>query len=152
MEEPETAVNSDENEGAGPRAGVPKIACRLILSPVVVAMITLIVTVVVASVPIVAAMFSADIVAVNPVVPEAGHMAGNPNHFVLTSPIARPMVIEGPVTDFDVDAVSANRGWSQNAHGHNGYEQKFVFGHGATHHAQVTAANTVFVVRHAFPL
>lgn len=115
-------------------------------------MITLIVTVVVAPVPIVAAMFSADIMAVNPMVPKAGHVAGYPDHFVFTTPIARAMIIKWAVANFDLDAIGSNSCRDQNARRQNGQEQKFVFRHAVTDHARVPAANTVLVVRHAFPL
>jgi hypothetical protein len=39
------------------------------------------------------------------------------------------MVIEGPVTDFDLDALRANRGRQKDARHNDGDEQKFIFDH-----------------------
>jgi len=50
--------------------------------------------------PVVPALFAADILAVNPV-PVARHVARDPNHFIVAVPIARAMRVEWPVANLD---------------------------------------------------
>ena len=70
---------------------------------------TVIVTVIVA-VLFVAAMFAATIVAVDPMMSVLGPMAGLPNHFVITFPVARAMIVKWPVTQFDPNSFRLNGG------------------------------------------
>jgi hypothetical protein len=73
------------------------------LSPVVAAMfvLSIILSIVVTSIPVVLAVFTADVLAVNPMMPEARHVARDPDHFIVAVPIARAMVVERPVANLD---------------------------------------------------
>ena len=72
------------------------------LSPVVDAIIILVIMpIAMTPVPIVMAAFSADVLTVNPMMPEARHVAWDPNHFIVAVPIARAMVVEWPVANLD---------------------------------------------------
>jgi hypothetical protein len=72
------------------------------LSPVVGAIIILVIMLIVMTpVPIVLAAFSAHVLAVNPMVTKARHMARDPDHFIVAVPIARAMVIKRPVANLD---------------------------------------------------
>jgi hypothetical protein len=61
----------------------------------------IILSIVMTSIPVVLAMFPANVLAVDPMMPGARHMARDPNHFVVAVPIARTMVVEGPVANLD---------------------------------------------------
>ena len=67
------------------------------LSAVVVAMIVLLIIMTV--LPVVPALFPADVLAVNPVMPLG--VARDPHHFIVAGPIAGAMVVEWPVADLD---------------------------------------------------
>ena len=67
------------------------------LSPVLAAM--LILSIVVISIPVMLAVFPADVPAVNPMMPLV--VARDPDHFIVAVPIARAMVVERPVADLD---------------------------------------------------
>ena len=82
-------------------------------------------------VSVVLAVLSADILAVNPMVP-ALHVPRGPNHFIVVVPIALAMVVEWSVANLDLDAIRSNGGRNKNARGNNGSEQKFVFNHCTT--------------------
>ena len=74
-------------------------ALSLRLSAVIVA--TVIMAIVIAAVEVLPAVFPADVLAVNPMMPEARHVARDPNHFIVAVPIARAMAIEWPVANLD---------------------------------------------------
>ena len=75
-----------------------EVWCRPSLSAIVVAMIVLLIIMTV--LPVVPALFPADIFAVNPV-PVARHVARDPNHFIVAVPIAGAMRVEWPVANLD---------------------------------------------------
>jgi len=56
---------------------------------------------VMAPIRVVLAVFAADVLAVNPMMSEVRHVARNPNHFIATVPITRPMVVEWPIANLD---------------------------------------------------
>lgn len=77
---------------------------------------------------VMAAMFSADVMPVNPMMPRP--VAGDPNHFPVARPIAGAMAVIGPVADLNAEALSANSGSrKKNAGPNQGDEQKFIFNH-----------------------
>jgi hypothetical protein len=82
------------------------------LAAVVVAILvlTIVLAIIVAALQVMPAMLAADVVAVDPMMPGGRHVAGDPNHFGVACPVARAMAVEWPVTDFDLDALRANRG------------------------------------------
>jgi hypothetical protein len=80
---------------------------------------------------IMAAVFPANILAVNPMVP-ARHVARDPDHFIVIVPIALAMVVEWSVANLDLDAIRSNGGRNKNARRNNDSEQKFVFNHCTT--------------------
>jgi hypothetical protein len=81
---------------------------------------------------IVPAVFPAEVMAVNPMMPEARHVPRDPNHFIVARPIALTMVVEWPVANLDFDAIRSNSGRKKNTRRNNGNEQKFVFNHYTT--------------------
>ena len=65
-------------------------------------MIILIITpIVIAAVPVVVPVLSADVLAVDPMMSEVRHVARDPNHFVAAVPIPWAMIVERPVADLD---------------------------------------------------
>ena len=80
-------------------------------------------------VAVVAAMFAADVMAVNPSLVVVGPMAGDPNHFPVARPIASAMAVIGPVPDFNAEALCRNRGRENDAGGRERSEQKFFRNH-----------------------
>jgi hypothetical protein len=92
------------------------------------------------------AVFAADVMTVHPMIP-VGHVAGDPNHLVITVPIAWAMAVIRPVADLDINADCSNSGRNENARHQNGGEQKFAFNHPPTDHAPIVLANTVLVAR-----
>ena len=123
-------------------ATLTAVSCE-ILTAVVASII------IVVAIPIVPAMFSADIVAVNPTMPTR-HVARDPNHFIVVRPIARAMVVEWPVANLDFETIRSNSGRNKNTRRNKGDEQKFVFNHWVTNHAHTALANTVLVARNTF--
>ena len=71
----------------------------VVVAPVVVAMIVLLIIMTV--LPVVPAVFSADVLAVDPVMPKVRHMARDPHHFIVAVPIAGAVVVERPVANLD---------------------------------------------------
>jgi hypothetical protein len=67
------------------------------LSAVVVAMIVLLIIMKV--LPVVPALFPADVLTVNPMIPLA--VARDPHHFIVAGPIAGAMGVEWPVANLD---------------------------------------------------
>ena len=67
------------------------------LSAIVVAMIIL--SIIMTGLLVVPAMFPADVLAVNPMMPIV--VARHPDHFIVARPIARAMVVERPGADLD---------------------------------------------------
>ena len=108
------------------------------LSAIVGAMIIML------AVQVVVVVFPADVMAVDPVMPDARHVARDPNHFIAAAPIARAMVVIWPVANLDFDASRSNSGGKKNIRRNNGDEQKFVFNHHTTDHARAALANTFF--------
>jgi hypothetical protein len=82
------------------------------------------------AVPVVAPMFSADVMAMNPLTPVPGPVAGNPNHFIVAGPIAGTMAVVGPVADLDAEALRLDSGDRNKSTGrkHRG-DQKFFLNH-----------------------
>jgi hypothetical protein len=77
------------------------------LSAVVVAVIA--VSIIMTAVPALVAVLSADVMAVDPVMP-ARHVARDPDHFIVVGPIARAMVVEWLVANLDCNALRSNSG------------------------------------------
>lgn len=98
---------------------------------VVVALIVIMSIVVSIIAIVVASVFTADVMAVDPMMARC-HVARDPNHFVVASPIARAMAVVWPVANLDLDAIRSNSGWNKNTRGNKGDEQKFVFYHDTT--------------------
>lgn len=88
-----------------------------------------------AAVPALLAVFPADVMAVDPMMPEARHMSRDPNHFIVVGPIPRAMAVEWPVANLDFDAIRSNSGRNKNTRANNGNEQKFVVNHVPLIHA-----------------
>lgn len=77
----------------------------------IVALITaIIVSLIMMALPITPAMFSADVMAVNPCPVVVCPMAGYPNHLIITRPIARAVAVIWPVTDLNAKALSSRGG------------------------------------------
>jgi hypothetical protein len=53
-------------------------------------------------------MFAAAVMAVDPMMAVLRPMAGNPDHFVITSPIARTVTVVRPITNFDSESLRLN--------------------------------------------
>jgi hypothetical protein len=98
------------------------------------------------AIQLVLAVFSADVMTVHPMI-LARHVAGDPDHLIVTLPILRAMVVKRPVADLDINADGSNSGRNKNARHQNGGEQKFAFNHPPTDHATIVLANTVLVAR-----
>ena len=64
--------------------------------------------IIMAVLPVVPAVFPADVLAVNPMIPLA--VARDPDHFIVVVPIARAMAVKWPVADLDCDALRSNSG------------------------------------------
>ena len=98
--------------------------------------------------PVVPALFPADVLAMNPMMPLA--VARCPDHFIVAVPIACAMVVEWPVANLDLNAIRSNSGGKKNTRRNNGDEQKFVsnhqlvFNHYITDHGRAALANTFF--------
>ncbi len=56
------------------------------------------------------AMLALAIMAMDPMMTVFRPMAGHPNHLVIAFPIARAMVVEWPVADFDTEFLRLNGG------------------------------------------
>jgi hypothetical protein len=63
--------------------------------------LSIILSIMMAPVPFVLAVFPADVLAMDPMMPETRHMARDPNHFVVAVPIAGAMVVKRPVANLD---------------------------------------------------
>jgi hypothetical protein len=92
--------------------------------------------------PVVPALFPADVLAMNPMMPLA--VARDPDHFIVAVPIACAMIVEWPVANLDLNAICSNSGRKKNTRRNNGDEQKFVFNHYVTDHGRAALANTFF--------
>ena len=55
-------------------------------------------------------MFSADVVAVNPLMVVVGPMPLHPNHFIIARPIACAVAVIRPVTDLNAKALRSRGG------------------------------------------
>jgi hypothetical protein len=74
--------------------------------------------------PVVPALFPADVLAMDPMMPLA--VAWDPDHCIVAVPIACAMVVEWPVANLDLNAIRSNSGGKKNTRRNNGDEQKFV--------------------------
>jgi hypothetical protein len=79
------------------------------------------------AVHVVAAMFAADVLAVNPMMPR--HVAGHPNHFRITGPITRAVIVKWPVANLDFEASGPGGSRKKNSRRNKGDDHKFVFNH-----------------------
>jgi hypothetical protein len=123
------------------------------LSAVFVAMlIMMIASILMAPVALVPVVFSPDILAVDPVIPEVRHVTRHPNHFGVAVPITRPMAIKRSVADLNSDGFGPDGGRDNNAHGNDGHKEKFVFDHRVIDHVRLAITNTVLVTHHTFQL
>jgi hypothetical protein len=97
---------------------------------IIMTLIMVIITSVVIVIPmVVAAMFAADVMAVNPLLVVVGPMAGDPNHFPVARPVASAMAIIGTVPYFNAEALCRNRSRENDAGGRNCPKQKFFRNH-----------------------
>ena len=69
------------------------------------------------------AMFTAAIMAVNPMMTVVRPMARHPNHLVIAFPITRAMAVKWLVANFDVEALRLNRGPKSKTRSSNRCEQ-----------------------------
>ena len=76
--------------------------------------------------PAMMAVFPSDVVPVNPMMPT--HMARNPDHLIVASPISGAMAIVWTVANLDLD-IRSNSGWKKKTRRYYGEKQKFVFDH-----------------------
>lgn len=76
-----------------------KLRYRPTLSTISVALVVF--SIITTSIPVVLTVFPTDVLAVNPMVTEARHMAWDPDHFIVAVPIARAVVVERPVANLD---------------------------------------------------
>ena len=86
------------------------------------------------AVPMVPAVFAADIMSVDPMMMVFGPMARDPNHFVVPLPITGAVVVIGPVTDFDSEFLCRNGGRQNDARDRYRGEQKFFRNHASDSH------------------
>ncbi len=107
----------------------------------------IVVMMIIMMVRVVVAMFSADVLTVNPV-SVVRHVTGNPDHLIVALPIVRAMVIVRLVANVDLNSTRSKGGRKKNARHQNGSEQQFAFNHRPTDHATINLANTVSVARH----
>ena len=63
--------------------------------------VLVVLTIIVLSIPVVLAAFPAHVLTVDPMMSVMRHVAWNPNHLIVASPIARAMAVERPVADLD---------------------------------------------------
>jgi len=77
--------------------------------------------------PVVPALFPADVLAMNPMMPLA--VAPDPDHFIVAVPIARAMVVGWPVANPNLNPIRSNSGGKKNTRRNNDDEQKFVSNH-----------------------
>jgi len=75
---------------------------------VTIVMMPIIIPVVMAIPVVVAAVFAADVMTVDPVVAVIGPMARDPNHLPIARPVAGAMAVIGPVAYFDAEALCRN--------------------------------------------
>jgi hypothetical protein len=103
------------------------------LSAVVAAIFILILAIVLPNimmaVEVVPAVFRAEVVAVDPMMSKARHVARDPNHFIVARPVARAMAVVWTIANLDFDANRSNSGGKKKTRRNNGDEQKFVFIH-----------------------
>jgi hypothetical protein len=69
------------------------------LSAIVVAMIIL--SILMTSIPVMLAVFPADVLTVNPMMSGARHVARDPYHFIIAVPIAGAMVVKWPIANLN---------------------------------------------------
>jgi hypothetical protein len=93
------------NKTPARRPAFRKLRYRLILVAVVVAKVLAIIIMV-----MIPAMFSADVVAVNPLMVVVGPMPLHPNHFIVARPIACAVAVIRPVTDLNAKALGSRGG------------------------------------------
>jgi hypothetical protein len=74
------------------------------MSVVLMIILAIIVSLVMVAVPI-PAMFPADVVAVNPCLVVVGPMAGDPNHFIIATPVVWPVAVIRPVAYLNAKAL-----------------------------------------------
>lgn len=96
------------------------------------------------TVPVVPAVFPADVMAVNPTM-SVRYVAGHPNHFVVARPIPRAMIVKWPVANLDFDALRSNSGRQKDAGRNDSDEKKFVFDHYPNDHRRTAVANALLV-------
>lgn len=80
------------------------------------------------AIPMMPAVFAADIMTVNPTV-MIGPMARHPNHFIFTTPVTRAMAVIRPVAYFDSEFLRRHCGRENDARGRYCGEQKFFRNH-----------------------
>jgi len=100
-----------EKQNAGPKAGVSKTALSpdLVAVVVVAIILAIILSLIMVAVPV-TAMFSADVVAVNPLMVVVGPMAGDPNHFIFPTVVAWAMTVIRPVAYLNAKALRSRGG------------------------------------------
>jgi hypothetical protein len=69
-------------------------------------------------------MFTAAIMAVDPMMAVLRPMARNPDHFVFTSPVARTVTVVWPITNFDSESLRLNGAPESEAGSGNGCKQQ----------------------------
>jgi type III secretory pathway component EscT len=80
------------------------------MSVVLTIILAIIVSLVMVAVPVMPAMFSADVMAVNPCLVVVGPMAADPNHFIFACPIASAMAVIRPVAYLNAKALRSRGG------------------------------------------
>jgi hypothetical protein len=98
-----------KKQNAGPKAGVSKTALSpdLVAVVVVVVVLAIIRSLIMVMIP---AMFSADVVAVNPLMVVVGPMAGDPNHFIFPTVVVWAMAVIRPVAYLNAKALRSRGG------------------------------------------
>ena len=72
--------------------------------------------------PIKVAMFPANVLAVNPMMPEARDMPRNPVHFITAVPVTFAMAVKRTVADLNLNAIGPNGRRDQKTRSDDGRE------------------------------
>jgi hypothetical protein len=84
---------------------------------------------VVTAIPVVTAVFAADVMAVNPPLSQERAMAGDPNHFVVTLPVTGAMAVVGSVADVDFKSIRPHGCRENDTRGEERDEKEFCLNH-----------------------
>jgi hypothetical protein len=92
-------------------------------------LVTIALVMIVALIVMMVAVFTANVMAMDPLMVVIGPMAPHPNHFVVARPIARAVAVVRPVADLNAKALRSRSGRKKNTGRNCGDQQKFFRNH-----------------------